>query len=296
MREHLRQHGVGYLVAVGATATVGLVLFLLSGLLGDAPPFLPFVLAVLLSAWHGGLKPGLLATALGAGVAVFLFTGPHYSFRITHDGELVGLLVFLAIGFTTSWLCGALHAARRRSEADRERLGKQITERRRAEEALRESEAKIAADLEAMTRLYDLGTRLLGCDHLQAALDEVLEGAIVTSGADYGNVQLYNPQIGALEIVAQRGFRQDFLDYFRTVRVDEGSACAQAMRSGQRIILEDVELDPAYEPHRRISAAAGYRAVQSTPLKSRNGSVLGMLSTHFRLPQRVSERNQRLLY
>src|SRR5262249_44922477 len=79
------------------------------------------------------------------------------------------------------------------------------------------------------------------------------------------------------------------------VRVDEGSACAQAMRSGQRIILEDVELDPAYEPHRRIAAAAGYRAVQSTPLKSRNGSVLGMLSTHFRLPQRVSERNQRLL-
>ena len=87
MREHLRQHGVGYLVAVGATATVGLVRFLLSGLLGDASPFLPFVLAVLLSAWHGGLKPGLLATALGAGIAVFLFTEPHYSFRITNDGE-----------------------------------------------------------------------------------------------------------------------------------------------------------------------------------------------------------------
>jgi len=33
------------------------------------------------------------------------------------------------------------------------------------------------------------------------------------------NIQLYNPQIGALEIVAQRGFQGDFLDYFRTVRV-----------------------------------------------------------------------------
>ena len=113
--------------------------------------------------------------------------------------------------------------------------------------------------------------------------------------ADFGNIQLYNPQAGALEIVAQRGFRQDFLDHFRQVRVDEGSACAQAMQSGQRIIIEDVELDLAYEPHRKIAAAAGYRAVQSTPLKSGNGSILGMLSTHFRLPQRVSERNQRLL-
>src|SRR5262249_32525730 len=130
----------------------------------------------------------------------------------------------------------------------------QITERRHAEEALRESEGRLAADLEAMTRLYDLGTRLLACDNLNAALDDVLEGAILSSGADFGNVQLYNPASAALEIVAQRGFRQDFLDYFRTVRVDEGSACAQAMQSGQRIIIEDVELDPTYEPHRRIAA------------------------------------------
>ena len=37
-----------------------------------------------------------------------------------------------------------------------------------------------------------------------------------------------------------------FLAYFRTVCVDEGSACAQAMQSGERIILEDVELDLAF--------------------------------------------------
>jgi PAS domain S-box-containing protein len=169
------------------------------------------------------------------------------------------------------------------------------TEGRRAAEALQESEKRLAAELEAMTRLHSLSTRLLAADNLNTALDDVLENAIITSGADFGNIQLYNPQIGALEIVAQRGFRRDFLDYFRTVRVDEGSACAQAMGSGQRIIIEDVELDPIYEPHRLVAAAAGYRAVQSTPLKNRNGSILGMLSTHFRLPQRVSDRNQRLL-
>src|SRR5262245_26391273 len=174
-------------------------------------------------------------------------------------------------------------------------INEDITDRKQAEEQLRASEECLAAELGAMTRLHALSTRLLSAADLRTALDDVLENAIVTSGADFGNIQLYNPQAGALEIVAHRGFRPDFLAYFRRVRVDEGSACAQAMRSGQRIILEDVELDPAFEPHRRIAAAAGYRAVQSTPLKSRNGSVLGMLSTHFRLPQRVSERNQRLL-
>ncbi len=170
-----------------------------------------------------------------------------------------------------------------------------VTEARRAEEALRASEERLAADLEAMTRLYDLGTRLLACDNLPAALDDVLEGAIRASRADFGNVQLYNPQSAALEIVAQRGFRPDFLDYFRTVRVDEEPCCAQAMGSGERILIEDVELDPTYEPHRQIAAAAGYRGVQSTPLKSRSGIVLGMLSTHFRQPHRPSAREQRFL-
>jgi PAS domain S-box-containing protein len=167
-----------------------------------------------------------------------------------------------------------------------------ITDRIEANEKLRQSET---AELEAMTRLHALSTRLLSAHDLRMALDDVLENAIVTSGADFGNIQLYNPQIGALEIIAQRGFQPDFLDYFRTVRVDEGSACAQAMQSGERIIIEDVNLDPAYEPHRSVAAAADYRAVQSTPLKSRTGRILGMLSTHFRCPHRPSERDQRLL-
>jgi PAS domain S-box-containing protein len=171
-----------------------------------------------------------------------------------------------------------------------------ITDRKRMEEALRQSEQRLAAELEAMTRLHALSTRLFSADKLSTALDDVLANAIVTSGADFGNIQLYNPEIRALEILAQRGFRPDFLDHFRTVRVDEGSACAQAMQSGKRIIIEDVELDPVYVPHRQVAAAAGYRAVQSTPLKSsRDGNILGMLSTHFRQPQQVSERNQRLL-
>ncbi len=175
------------------------------------------------------------------------------------------------------------------------KIARDITERKRAEAALRKSEERLTVELEATTRLHALSTRLLAADNLTTALQDVLENAIVTVGADFGNIQLYNAQIGALEIVVQKGFRQDFLDYFRTVRVDEGSACAQAMQSGKRILIEDVNLDPSYELHRQTAAAAGYRAVQSTPLKAHDGTILGMLSMHFRAPHRVSEQDQRLL-
>ena len=40
----------------------------------------------------------------------------------------------------------------------------------------------------------------------------------------------------------------------------------------ERLIVEDVETDPGFGPHRPIAAAAGFRAVQSTPLLSRGAA------------------------
>ena len=73
---------------------------------------------------------------------------------------------------------------------------------------------ELAADLVAMTSLHELSTRLLASTELQPLLDEVLDATIALQNADFGNVQLYNPESQALEIVAQRGFQQDFLDHF----------------------------------------------------------------------------------
>jgi PAS domain S-box-containing protein len=170
-----------------------------------------------------------------------------------------------------------------------------ITDRKRAEAALRQSEERLAAELEATTRLHALSSRLLSADDLTAALKDVLENAIVTCGADFGSIQLLNPQAGALEIVAQQGFRDEYVSSFQSVRLNDGTACARAMQSGERVIIEDVELDPAFEPHRRAAAAAGFRAVQTTPLRTHDGAIVGALSTHFRRPHRVSERDERLL-
>jgi PAS domain S-box-containing protein len=168
------------------------------------------------------------------------------------------------------------------------------TKLRETEAALREAQERLAAELSAMTRLHSLSSRLLAAADLTTALNDLLEHAVAASRADYGNIQLYDAESGALRIVAQRGFEEEFLDHFRTVRLDDGWACARALQSGERIVIEDVETDAAYEPRRRIAAAAGYRAVQSTPLKAHDGSIVGMLSTHYRSPHRPSDRDLRL--
>jgi PAS domain S-box-containing protein len=63
---------------------------------------------------------------------------------------------------------------------------------------------------------------------------------------------------------------------------------------GGRVIIEDVDADPAFAPRRAIAASAAFRAVQSTPLFASNGEPLGVISTYFRRPHRPSERDLRL--
>ncbi len=166
-----------------------------------------------------------------------------------------------------------------------------ITDQKQAEEDSLALRDELTAELTAMTRLHEFSTRLLSTNDFQSLLEEVLDATIALQGADLGNIQMYNAEIQALEVMAQRGFEKEFIQHFRNVD-DDSSACRSAMKLGQRVIVEDVETDPGYEPHRHIAASAGFRAVQSTPLL-RGGKFLGTLSTHFRRPHRPSPRDLR---
>jgi PAS domain S-box-containing protein len=152
-----------------------------------------------------------------------------------------------------------------------------------------------AAELAAMSRLHELSTRLTAQADLTSLLHEVLDATIALQRADFGDIQLFIPATSTLEIVVHRGLEQDFLDYFHSVDASDSSASGLALKKRARIIIEDVQTDPDFEPHRAIAAAAGFRAVQSTPLFRRGtGAPVGMLSTRFRNPHRPSADDLRL--
>ena len=151
-----------------------------------------------------------------------------------------------------------------------------------------------AAEMAAMSRLHALSCRLTAISDLPSLLHEVLRSTIELQGADFGNIQLYDSETRSLHIAAQQGFGAEFLEHFRKVTVDEGSACARALKEGTRVVIEDVTLDPEFAPHRHIAAAAGFRAVRSTPLIERgSGQAVGMLSTHFGDPYRLGAHDLR---
>jgi GAF domain-containing protein len=138
-----------------------------------------------------------------------------------------------------------------------------------------------------------LQRRLTQSTDLESVLEVALDAAIALHRADFGNIQLYRG--GVLTIVAQRGFDQPFLDRFKTVSIADDSACGRALREGRSVVIADVESDPEFADFRHVASAAGFRAVQSTPLVTSRGQFVGMLSTHFAEPYVPSKAEMTLV-
>lgn len=116
-----------------------------------------------------------------------------------------------------------------------------------------------------------------------SALAEMMESAMSATGADLGNVQLLDTSDGSLKIAAERGFKSDFLSYFARVDAGHGTACGTALKSGARIVVPDVALDPLYDAgSREAMLRARALSVQSTPIVSSSRTLLGVVSTHYR--------------
>ena len=130
---------------------------------------------------------------------------------------------------------------------------------------------------------------------LASLLGNVLDAAIELQGADFGDVQLYDPQDGTLRIVAHRGLGEEFLKHFDRVDANDASDCGAALKLGQHVIIEDVTQYPPYSPHLAVAARTGYRGVNCTPLtEPGTGLPLGVLSMFFREPFRPDEARLRL--
>jgi PAS domain S-box-containing protein len=144
--------------------------------------------------------------------------------------------------------------------------------------------------------LQTISTRLISestCDSLYLL---ILDAAITLMAADMASVQMLDTDQESLLLLNSRNFHPSSAAFWQRVKAGTGSTCGRALRANKRVVVSDIESCEfmAGTQDQQEYRRAGIRAVQSTPLCSRSGKPLGMLSTHWRKPHTATEEDFRL--
>jgi PAS domain S-box-containing protein len=179
-----------------------------------------------------------------------------------------------------SWLVLA------RSHAFGESLGENLDERARAD-----------AVTDASLRLQEISTLLIQEGNLDALYERVLDAAISLMLADMGSMQKYDPEQDKLRLLASRGFRSESVAFWEQVNRDSKTSCGMALSVGRQVSVPDIECSDfmAGSADLKVARRAGIRAMHSTPLVSRSGRLLGMISILWGKPHYPTEHELRTL-
>ncbi len=165
-----------------------------------------------------------------------------------------------------------------------------------AETALKESEERLAGELSSTRQLQSVSAQLIEGGSTNTLNDKILGAAVAITHSDMASMQTLDKGQDALLMLAWRGFDPEFGRIFRLTYLNTETSCSAARRLGHRVVVPDVEncdfivSAEALENLRKT----GIRAVQSTPLFSRDGGLLGMISTYWRTPHTPPEGDLRL--
>jgi PAS domain S-box-containing protein len=145
-------------LALLAPALTLLVRWPLAEMLGDRVVYMAFFPAIVIAAFFGGRWPGLLATVVSAGAAIWFLAAQPHSRSVFNVQNAYALFLLLVVGAIISELSESLHRERRRVIAEERRQTEAAqrdsedrcrkAERKRAEESLRESEERFRGTFE----------------------------------------------------------------------------------------------------------------------------------------------------
>ncbi|WP_233887795.1 hybrid sensor histidine kinase/response regulator [Paraburkholderia flagellata] len=159
--------------------------------------------------------------------------------------------------------------------------------------------ALLNEDLCASRSLHELSLHLLVEHQPEALYSRIVEAARQLLGSDFASLQMLS---GAehgrerLDLIAYCGFTPAAAEHWRVVHIDSTTSCGAAWARGERVIVPDAEAWPEFAGTVDLDVfrETGIRSMQTTPLRARDGKLIGMLSTHWTLPYAPGARQLQL--
>ena len=206
------------------------------------------------------------------------------------EGNLIGKFMIYYHAphvFTPSELDLAITMARQVAQA---------IEHQKDANALRQRERNLRASCQDQKQLQKISSQMIKQQQIEAVYTQIVEATMALLRSDCGSMQMVLPETGELLLLAQKGFAAGSANGWQRISRNGGTTCAKAFRSGERVIVPDLEQCHFVKKEDLVSyRRSGIRSVQSTPLFSRAGELVGMISNHWRKVHEPSKRELRLL-
>ena len=200
----------------------------------------------------------------------------HYETRrVTRDGRFLDVSITISpVRDASGTIVGA------------SKILRDITETKRIRAALRESERRLASELAGVRTLQAISTRLISELTQESLCAQILDAAMDLMAADAASIQMLMSDGRSLTLLGSRNFHPESVAFWDQVTAEGESVCGIALRDNNRVHVSDVESCAFMAGTRDLEECrrSRIRAVQSTPLQSRAGRPLGMLSTHWGTP------------
>jgi len=144
--------------------------------------------------------------------------------------------------------------------------------------------------------LQQISSQLIEQDNIEKLYEHITEAAKKVMSSDAASLQVYVPEKKTFSLLSWRGFHPKAAEFWQSIALNRASICSKVIKQRKRIIIDNIETcDFLHETENCNYRLCDIRSLQATPLISRSGELLGMITTHWQKLHRPSERQFALL-
>jgi len=253
-----------YSMAIISSGVTLIVCLFLNQALSGSLPLTLFIIPVVVSAWFGGLGPGLLATLLSGLASEYFLTEEYFSLFRLDAADWERLTLFLITSGLVNWLILMMRAARQEVEARARdavhrqiELEAQIVEREQA----RAERERLIAELETERA------------RLKAIVEHIPAGVILAE-APSGRIVMVNPQVE--EILGRpMVLSPDIESYREWLAYDVNERPVEGRESVLAMTLQGEVVTGKEILYHRGDGVKAWIRVSGAPIRDASGKIVG---------------------
>jgi signal transduction histidine kinase len=284
----LREPPWSYVVAVVSTAVIIVLAVGLDSWMRERPALILFVIPIIFSAYIGGAGSGLASTLVTAVSTYSLST-----YLIPFDSVQWGTLII--VGVLISVLTEALHRSRRAEMSERVGVAEKAARLAAAEEHLTVALNDLTKRSQHLTVLNTIGAAVSQSLDLSVIVQQAVDKIAETLGFDAVWVYQLDPATGMLRMIAYHGLSDEMAKNMAERSKDRGIS-APVLRSGTRLVFEDLQHDERYRELSRAGTVAslGFKAAAAFPIRTKD-KIIGTLHVTNLTTRRFASEELQLL-